>query len=122
MKNILIALSLLLQPNLNKDDFEKSYYDSMVYNGATRGVEQAFESSLIIESMSAKTGGVSLGSGNLIKIGKHEVVFTAYHVVEDSIFAMAVAMSYGYQLTLMLGVLTYFMAFLTFFYLGNLKK
>ena len=90
MKNILIALSLLLQPNLNKDDFEKSYYDSMVYNGATRGVEQAFESSLIIESMSAKTGGVSLGSGNLIKIGKHEVVFTAYHVVEDSIFAMAV--------------------------------
>jgi|TARA_R110000823_G_scaffold96551_1_gene210183 S1-C subfamily serine protease len=90
MKNILIALSLLLQPNLNKDDFEKSYYDSMVYNGATRGVELAFESSLIIESMSAKTGGVSLGSGNLMKIGKHEVIFTAYHVVEDSIFAMAV--------------------------------
>ena len=90
MKNILIALSLLLQPNLNKDDFEKSYYDSMVYNGAARGVELAFESSLIIESMSAKTGDVSMGSGNLIKIGKHEVVFTAYHVVEDSIFAMAV--------------------------------
>ena len=90
MKNILIALSLLLQPNLNKDDFEKSFYDSMVYNGATRGVELAFESSLVIESMSAKTGGISMGSGNLLKIGKQEVIVTAYHVVEDSIFAMAV--------------------------------
>ena len=90
MKNILIALSLLLQTNLNKDDFQKSYYDSMVYDGATRGVEHAFESSLMIESMSGLTGAISLGSGNLIKIGDHEVIFTAYHVVEDSIFAMAV--------------------------------
>jgi hypothetical protein len=42
--------------------------------------------------------------------------------VLGSIFAMAIAMSYGYRLTLMLGVLTYFVAFLSVLYLGNLKK
>lgn len=89
MKNIFIALTLLLQPNISNEHLEKSYYESLVYSDAPRGVKYAVNSSVMIQSMHP-VNGISMGSGNLVKINGEEVILTAYHVIEDGLFMIAV--------------------------------
>ena len=89
MKNFFIGLSLLLQPNFNHDSWEKAYYESLVHSEAPRGIKYAVNSSVMIHSMNVEKG-LSAGSGNLLKIKGEEVIVTAYHVVKDGLFMIAV--------------------------------
>lgn len=89
MKNFLISLALLLQPNFSKDETKKSYYEDLIHSKSESGVKNAVNSSLVIQSISI-TGQPSMGSGNLLKIHGDEVVLTAYHVVRDGIAFVAI--------------------------------
>ena len=89
MKNFLISLALLLQPNFSKDETRKSYYEDLIHSKSDSGVKNAVNSSLVIHSIGI-TGQLAMGSGNLLKIHGNEVVLTAYHVVKGGIsFAAA---------------------------------
>lgn len=83
MKNFLMGLALLLQPNFSKNEMEKSEYEGMVHLDSSDGIKNAFNSSLVIQSIRAN-GSLASGSGNLLKIYGREVIMTAYHVIEES--------------------------------------
>lgn len=89
MRNLLISLSLFLQPNSNLIDTEKMYYEQMVYQFAPRGVKKSFNSSVMISSLNSE-GQPSRGSGNLFRIAGENVIITAAHVIEGGIFTVAV--------------------------------
>ena len=89
MRNLLISLSLFLQPSSNLIDTEKMYYEQMVYEFAPRGVKKSFNSSVMISSLNSE-GQPSRGSGNLFRIAGENVIITAAHVIEGGIFTVAV--------------------------------
>ena len=98
MKNLLIILTLFLQPN-NFEQTEKLLYQNMVHQSSPRGVKNAVYSSLMIQTIGKEEQG-SIGTGNLIQIEDVDldlngssieiifkdatVVLTAYHVVSDA--------------------------------------
>ena len=99
MKNLIIILTMLLQPNKVEEDTEKTLYQDMVHDSSPRGVKNAIYSSLMIQTMN-EAGESSMGSGNLVKIGVTDlgfdgdsiditfkdldVVLTAQHVIAKS--------------------------------------
>ena len=89
MRNLLISLSLFLQPNIDLIDKEKLYYQEMVHQFAPRGVKRAFNSSVLISSINAE-GRPSMGSGNIFKINGQNIIITAAHVIEGGVFTVAI--------------------------------
>ena len=89
MRNLLISLSLLLQPNVNLIDTEKLYYQQMVHQFAPRGVKRAFNSSVMISSVDIE-GRPSMGSGNVFKISGQNIIITAAHVIDGGVFTVAI--------------------------------
>ena len=98
MKNLLIILTLFLQPN-NVEKTEKLLYQNMVHHSSPRGVKNAVYSSLMIQVLGQDSLG-SMGTGNLIKIEEIDidlsgnsidilfkdatVVLTAQHVIDEA--------------------------------------
>ena len=89
MRNILISLSLFLQPNIDLVDKEKLYYQQMIHQFAPRGVKRAFNSSVMISSVNSD-GRPSMGSGNIFKISGQNIIITAAHVIEGGVFTVAI--------------------------------
>jgi len=96
MKNLLIILTLFLQPN-NIEKTERIIYQDMVHQSSPRGVKNAVYSSLMIQVLGEDDRG-SMGTGNLVEIDlgtdvefgddaiditfkDAEIVLTAQHVV-----------------------------------------
>jgi len=100
MKNLLIILTLFLQPNKSVTNMEKMYYQEMIHHSSPQGVKNAVNSSVMIQAIS-ETNNPSMGSGNLVKIGVTdldfggdgidlifkdvEVVLTAQHVINGAV-------------------------------------
>ena len=98
MKNLLILLTLFLQPN-NVEKAEKLLYQNMVHQSSPRGVKNAVYSSMMIQVIT-QDGTPSMGTGNLIKIEEMDVelggnsidivfknamiVLTAQHVIDNA--------------------------------------
>ncbi len=106
MKNLLIILTMLLQPNKVGEYTEKTQYQDMVHESSPKGVKNAVYSSLMIQVLSQE-GGSSMGTGNLVKIDMGTdidfsgdsiditfkdatIVFTAQHVVDDAAILIVV--------------------------------
>jgi len=106
MKNLLIILTMFLQPNKVGEDTEKTLYQDMVHEQSPRGVKSAVYSSLMIQVLST-AGGSSMGTGNLVSIDMGTdvdfsgdsiditfrdatIVFTAQHVVNDAAMLVVV--------------------------------
>ena len=98
MKNILIMLTLFLQPNYIEKT-EKLLYQNMVHQSSPRGIKNAVYSSLMIQVIKQGDQG-SIGTGNLIEIEDVDlqldgnsidivfkdatVVLTAHHVISGA--------------------------------------
>ena len=98
MKNLLIILTLFLQPN-NVERTEKLLYQDMVHQSSPRGVKNAVYSSMMIQVL-GEDGLGSMGTGNLVKIEEVDidldgdsinilfkdavVVLTAQHVIDEA--------------------------------------
>tara|TARA_B100000287_G_C20421434_1_gene697677 strand:- start:18 stop:791 length:774 start_codon:yes stop_codon:yes gene_type:complete len=106
MKNLLIILTMLLQPNKVGEYTEKTQYQDMVHQSSARGVKNAVYSSLMIQVID-KEGRHSMGTGNLIQIDmgtqidfagdsiditfrEATIILTAQHVVANSDMLMVV--------------------------------
>ncbi len=74
MKNLLIILTLFLQPNKVGEYTEKAQYQDMVHESSPQGVKNAVYSSLMIQVIGEDNRG-SMGTGNLVEIGDTEVDF-----------------------------------------------
>jgi len=74
MKNLLIMLTLFLQPN-NIEKTERLLYQDMVHQSSPRGMKSAVYSSLMIQVIGEDDRG-SMGTGNLISIKDTEVDFS----------------------------------------------
>lgn len=100
MKNLLIILTMFLQPKKVGEDTEKTLYQDMVHDSSPRGVKNAVYSSLMIQVVDSENRG-SMGTGNLVDIDmgtdvdfsgnsiditfRHsKVVLTAQHVVANA--------------------------------------
>ena len=75
MKNLLIILTMLLQPNKVGEYTEKTQYQDMVHESSPKGVKNAVYSSLMIQVLGEDDRG-SMGTGNLIRIEDTEVDFS----------------------------------------------
>ncbi len=75
MKNLLIILTMFLQPNKVGEYTEKSLYQDMVHDSSPQGVKNAVYSSLMIQVVGEDNRG-SMGTGNLVEIGDTEIDFT----------------------------------------------
>ena len=75
MKNLLIILTLFLQPNKIGEYTEKAQYQDMVHESSPKGVKNAVYSSLMIQVL-GEDDRASMGTGNLIKIEDTEVDFS----------------------------------------------
>lgn len=98
MKNLLIILTLFLQPS-NIEKTERIIYQNMVHQSSPRGVKNAVYSSLMIQVL-GKDNRASMGTGNLVLIENTDidfsgnsiditfkdavVVLTAQHVINDA--------------------------------------
>ena len=80
MKHLLLALVMFVKTHERTD----SEFPDLVHFQAPWGLKQAFNSSVAIHSLSER--GAGLGSGNLVSFDDELYVFTAAHVVKDSLF------------------------------------
>lgn len=85
IKNFLISLLVLIQPENIKTDIDDQYYEQFedkIYPLSPTGLKASYHSSVVIFS-TTKSELLGEGSGNYFKIDKSFFILTAYHVVSN---------------------------------------